>query len=64
VSRLAPAFLLEVVPAKGAAWPTMLSETPMPSVEEIESQAEFSVSVISAKEFEEVWRRATGEQSG
>ena len=42
---------------------TLLSERPLPSVEEIEDQAEFSLTEIAQEEFEQVWQRATG-QSG
>jgi hypothetical protein len=39
---------------------TVLSETPLPSMEEIEDQPEFRLSVITKEEFEEAWTRATG----
>jgi len=38
---------------------TRLSETPIPSVEEIQDQGEFSLSVISRSEFNELWLHAT-----
>lgn len=40
---------------------TLLSEGPLPSVEEIEDQPEFSLSEIEQGEFEQVWQLATGE---
>jgi hypothetical protein len=43
---------------------TLLSEGPLPSVEEIDDQSEFSLSEIEKEEFEQVWRRATGESGG
>jgi hypothetical protein len=39
---------------------TMLSESVMPSVEEIDDQQEFSAEEISAAEFDSAWDRATG----
>jgi hypothetical protein len=42
---------------------TMLSERPLPSVEEIEDQPEFTPSLISRGEFEEAWERATTNRS-
>ena len=41
---------------------TQLSETAMPSIEEIASQAEFSPSAIEPGEFEDTWQLATGTQ--
>jgi uncharacterized protein DUF6881 len=38
---------------------TLLSEKPLPSVEEIRDQKEFSICVIQEMEFEEIWRRVT-----
>jgi hypothetical protein len=43
---------------------TLLSEIPFPSLEEIHAQTEFLLSEIGQQEFEEVWRRATGESGG
>jgi Domain of unknown function (DUF6881) len=40
---------------------TVLSEKPLPSIEEIEDQAEFSVAEIQQPEFERVWLQATRE---
>lgn len=37
---------------------TVLSETTMPTLEQINVQAEFAGHAISEQEFEEVWRRA------
>jgi hypothetical protein len=37
---------------------TVLSETPMPSIEEINDQPEFEGRSITKEEFEAVWRRA------
>lgn len=39
---------------------TILSETPLPSVEEIEDQPEFTLSLITQDEFEEAWAQARG----
>jgi hypothetical protein len=38
---------------------TRLSTEPLPSIEEIAAQAEFSPVEISPEEFEQAWRRAT-----
>lgn len=38
---------------------TMLGETVMPTVDEINEDPEFSAAAITAEEFEQVWRRAT-----
>jgi hypothetical protein len=38
---------------------TRLSEGPLPSVEEIAAQPEFTPAMIDAAEFEKVWLRAT-----
>lgn len=40
---------------------TLLSEGPLPSIEEIADQSEFVVSVIEPDEFEEAWAQATRE---
>jgi hypothetical protein len=40
---------------------TFLSEKTMPSLEDIARQGEFRPEAILKEEFEEVWRRATGE---
>jgi hypothetical protein len=42
---------------------TTLSETRMPSIEEISAQAEFSPEVSGVEEFELVWRRAVSEHT-
>jgi hypothetical protein len=39
---------------------TELGEIPIPSVEEMAAQAEFTPFVIDSEEFEAVWRRALG----
>ena len=44
--------------ASGSTGSTVLSETPLPSIEEIEDQSEFRVSVISREDFEEAWQQA------
>lgn len=37
---------------------TRLSERPLPSLEAIDGQAEFSVHPVTAEQFEQVWRSA------
>jgi hypothetical protein len=37
---------------------TVLSETPVPSLEQIDAQAEFEARLITKGEFDGVWRRA------
>ena len=39
--------------------PTSLSWVPVPNLAEIESQAEFTVQVLTLAQFDEVWERAT-----
>jgi hypothetical protein len=39
---------------------TMLGEGPIPSLEEITEQEEFSPSLIEVADFERVWRQAVG----
>ncbi|WP_225828753.1 DUF6881 domain-containing protein [Streptomyces naphthomycinicus] len=39
---------------------TMLGEGPLPSLEEIAEQEEFSPSLIEVADFERIWRQAVG----
>ncbi len=43
--------------------PTSVSLEPLPALEEIRDQPEFSVSEITGRAFEEVWARARGQTS-
>ena len=52
---------LEYADATRSIGTTFLSEKVMPSIQEIAKQAEFQPGEITKEEFEEVWRKATGE---
>lgn len=43
---------------------TTLGEGPLPSLEEIAEQEEFSPSLIGSVQFENVWRQAVGNSNG
>jgi hypothetical protein len=42
---------------------TMLGESPLPSLEEIAEQEEFSPSLIEGVDFERVWRQVVGDSN-